>query len=366
MQFDKPYQLCERPVPTCGKHDLLVQVYAAGFCHSDLQVLQGQFPAKLPMIPSHEPAGKIVQVGPEVQGNWKVGDRVGVLNFKNACRQCVGCQQHMRRSSGTRTDPRFCESRQMAGFKHDGAFAEYMLADPQTTVHLPEGVSFEQGAPLMCAGVRTHSATILAQCCTDHVKATAWGALRKLSPDVKSGEAVAIVGIGGVGHLAVQFAKAMGFRTVAIDNRNEGRQLATEVAEHLKPDLVIDSTAEDSAERILEFTSGEGLAGVVVCTDSITANAWSLQRLGNKGVMVPLGLPKDKWQFDSEAMVFRELVIKGSYVSSAEEAELMFKVVAEKQVSSHLTVLGFDQIPTLVDRYLHTSMKGRLVIQIAQ
>jgi D-arabinose 1-dehydrogenase-like Zn-dependent alcohol dehydrogenase len=158
----------------------------------------------------------------------------------------------------------------------------------------------------------------------------------------------------------------MGFRTVAIDNRNEGRQLALEVADHLKPDLVVDSTANDAEEQILDFTLGEGLAGAVVCTDSIAANAWSLQQLGNRGVMVPLGLPKDKWQFDSEAMVFRELIIKGSYVSSAEEAELMFKVVAENEISSHLTVLGFDQIPSLVDRYLHKSMKGRLVIQIAK
>jgi D-arabinose 1-dehydrogenase-like Zn-dependent alcohol dehydrogenase len=190
--------------------------------------------------------------------------------------------------------------------------------------------------------------------------------LRKLKPEIKSGEAVAIVGIGGVGHLALQFAKAMGYRTVAIDNRGEGRQLAREVAEHLKPDLVIDSAASQADQQILEFTLGEGLAGVVVCTDSIAANAWSLQQLGNNGVMVPLGLPKDKWQFDSEAMVFRELIIKGSYVSSAEEAELMFKIVAEHNIASHLTVLSFDQIPSLVDRYLHKSMKGRLVIQIAQ
>jgi D-arabinose 1-dehydrogenase-like Zn-dependent alcohol dehydrogenase len=189
--------------------------------------------------------------------------------------------------------------------------------------------------------------------------------LRKLQPDVKSGETVAIVGIGGVGHLAVQFAKAMGFRTVAVDNRQEGRQLAVETAEDLKPDLVVDSAAHDADEQISQFTSGEGLAGIVVCTDSIQANAWSLQQLGDKGVMVPLGLPKDKWQFDSEAMVFRELVIKGSYVSSAEEAELMFRVVAEKNISSYLTILDFEQIPSLVDRYLHTSMKGRLVIKIA-
>ncbi|KAF1940605.1 GroES-like protein [Clathrospora elynae] len=345
VEFEKPYQLGERPIPQCGENDLLIQVHAAGFCHSDLQVLQGQFAAKLPMIPSHEPAGKIVQVGTNVQRPWKVGDRVGVLNFKNACGQCVGCRQHARKSS--RPDPRFCHKRKMAGFKHDGAFAQYMLADPNTTVHLPSAVSYEQGAPLMCAG------------------ATAWGALQKLGPDAQSGEAIAIVGIGGVGHLGVQFAKALGFRTVAIDNRPEGRQLALELPEHLRPDLIIDSTASDTDEKILEFTSGEGLAGIVVCTDSIQANAWSLQQLGNKGVIVPLGLPKDKWQFDSEAMVFRELTIRGSYVASAEEVEVMLKVVAEHGISSHLTVLHFDQIPSLVERYSHASMKGRLVIQIA-
>jgi D-arabinose 1-dehydrogenase-like Zn-dependent alcohol dehydrogenase len=183
---------------------------------------------------------------------------------------------------------------------------------------------------------------------------------------VQSGEAVAIVGIGGVGHLGIQFAKALGYKTVAIDNRPEGRQLAQEVPEHLMPDLVLDSTASDTDETILKFTSGEGLAGIVVCTDSIQANAWSLQQLGNKGVMVPLGLPADKWQFDSEAMVFRELTIKGSYVASADEVEEMLKVVAEHGISSHLTVLDFEQIPSLVERYLHTSMKGRLVIKIAQ
>lgn len=126
-------------------------MYAAGFCHSDLQVLQGQFAAKLPLIPSHEPAGKIVQVGASVKGSWKVGDRVGVLNFKHACRTCVGCRKNVQKTGVT--DPRFCRERKTAGFKHDGAFAQYMLADPATTVRLPETVSFEQGAPLMCAGV---------------------------------------------------------------------------------------------------------------------------------------------------------------------------------------------------------------------
>lgn len=181
---------------------------------------------------------------------------------------------------------------------------------------------------------------------------------------MKVGETVAIVGIGGVGHLGIQLAKALGYRTVAIDNRHEGWQLALELPEHLKPDLVIESSASDANQKILDFTSGEGLAGIVVCTDSIQANAWSLQQLGNKGVMVPLGLPKDNWRFDSEMMVFRELTIRGSYVASAEDVKSMLKIVAEHGISSHLTVLDFNEIPSLVDRYLHASMKGRLVIRI--
>jgi D-arabinose 1-dehydrogenase-like Zn-dependent alcohol dehydrogenase len=183
---------------------------------------------------------------------------------------------------------------------------------------------------------------------------------------VKPGEAVAIVGIGGVGHLGVQLAKALGYRTVAIDNRAQGRQLALDLPDHLKPELVIDSKSDDAEKKIVEFTAGEGLAGIVVCTDSIEANTWSLQQLGNKGVMIPLGLPTDKWQFDSDVMVFRELTIKGSYVASAEEVEEMLKIVGEHGISSHLTVLDFTQIPSLVERYLHNSMKGRLIIKIAE
>ncbi|KAF2644677.1 GroES-like protein [Massarina eburnea CBS 473.64] len=350
VEFNKPYQLCERPIPQCGNNDLLVQIHAAGYCHSDLQVFQGQFskggfPTKLPLIPSHEPAGIIAKVGASVKGPWKVGDRVGVLNFKKACGECVGCGQLLRRTK--RTDPRFCRNREMAGFKDDGAFAQFMLADPATTVHLPESVSFEQGAPLMCAG------------------ATVWGALQKLKPEVQPGETVAIVGIGGLGQLGIQFAKAMGYKTIAIDNRPEGRLLATEVSSKLKPDLIIDSSSPDASEQILDYTSGEGLAGVVVCNDSIQSNSWSLQQLGNRGVMVPVGLPKDKWQFDSEALVFRELTIRGVYVSSAEDVEKMLEVVAVYGIESNVTRVDFDDIPGIVEKYTDKSMKGRLVVKIA-
>ncbi|KAF2222282.1 alcohol dehydrogenase GroES-like domain-containing protein [Elsinoe ampelina] len=344
IEFGKPYKLSNVPIPELPEEGLLVKVHAAGFCHSDLQVFEGQFAADLPMIPSHEPAGEIVAVGGKVEGQWKVGDRVGVLNYKHACGICPGCKQTIRRTS--KTDPRFCEKRKMAGFKHDGCFAEYMVADPATTVKLPATVSFEQGAPLMCAG------------------ATAWGALQKLLPMVKAGDPVAIVGIGGVGHLCLQFAKAMGFRVVAVDTRDAGRILATEMPSELKPDLIVDPMSSSVKQQLYDFTAGEGLAGAVVCTDSHQGTMWTYEQLGIGGVIVPLGLPRDHWQFDSSLMVFKELVIRGSYVASTYQVQQMLECVGKHKIESQVTVVNFDDIPGIVDKYLQQSMKGRLVVRI--
>lgn len=154
-EYGKPYCITSKPVPTIRPHELLVRIHAAGFCHSDLQTLQGQFKSPLGMIPSHEPAGVIVQVGAQALGSWQVGDRVGVLNFKNACGSCSGCglsKRTLQEPGREGLDPRFCDRRETAGFQHDGAFAEYMVADPATTVKLPDALLLEQAAPLMCAG----------------------------------------------------------------------------------------------------------------------------------------------------------------------------------------------------------------------
>ncbi|KAF2973236.1 hypothetical protein GQX73_g381 [Xylaria multiplex] len=288
--------------------------------------------ANLPWIPSHEPAGTVIKVGPNCGGNFKVGDRVGVLNFKKACTHCSNCRLSKRENKYY--EPRYCDVREMAGFQHDGAFAEYMTADPETTVLLPRSLSFEQAAPLMCAG------------------ATVWGALEKATAGLSAGNTIAIIGIGGLGHLGVQFAKAMGYRTVAIDNREEGRQLATEVpSSELRPDIVVDSAASDATDQIFNFTNGEGLAAVVVCTDSLEVNAWALQLLRIGGTLVLLGLPPERWQFDSDIIVFRELVLRGSYVASKESTEEMMKVVDKNQIRSCLTVIPWGDIATIVDTY---------------
>lgn len=337
--------LVEREVPTIRDNELLIRVHAAGFCHSDLQVLQGQFKSPLGMIPSHEPAGVIVKVGTKCNNDWKVGDRVGALNFKNACGKCSGCGLANR--TNNQLDPRYCDNRETAGFHHDGAFADYLAIDPETTVRLPHSLSFDQAAPLMCAG------------------ATVWGSLERATAGLSPGETVAIVGIGGLGFLGLQFASAMGFRTIGIDSRQAGRQLATEMAnKSLKPALVIDSGAEDATSQIMDFTKGEGVAAVVVCTDSLSANNWALTLLRIGGVMGVLGLPAESWRFDSSVIVFKELTIRGSYVASRESTERMMKTVEDAGILSDTTLVPFDEIPGIVAAYQDNAFKGRLVVQV--
>lgn len=141
----------EIDIPALQSNDLLVKVGAAGYCHTDYQVYEGVYGSKCPLTPSHEPVGTVVQTGPEVHG-WQAGDRVGVLLFRHACGKCLGCRKTL--AAEGRIDLRFCEDVSMAGLNDDGAMAQYIVADASNTVKLPDSVPFEQGAPLMCAGVR--------------------------------------------------------------------------------------------------------------------------------------------------------------------------------------------------------------------
>ncbi|KAM0351126.1 hypothetical protein ACHAPU_002910 [Fusarium lateritium] len=179
---------------------------------------------------------------------------------------------------------------------------------------------------------------------------------------------LAIVGVGGLGHLGVQFAKALGFRVIAVDSREAGRQLAEDVDNpQLKPNLVVDSSDTKAAsEAVYDFTEGEGVAAAIVCTPSLEANRWALNILRIKGTLGLLGLPQKPWQFDAAPIVFRELTIKGSYVASKDAADRMIKVVEEAGVRSHLTVVPFDKIPNIVEMYEESAFRGRIVVQIGE
>ena len=178
---------------------------------------------------------------------------------------------------------------------------------------------------------------------------------------VKPPEAIGILGIGGLGSLAVQYAKALGYKVVAIDNRAEGRELAME--HDLKPDLVVAFNDEDAQKKV-DLGGKGGLAGIVCCTDKQEAITWCLGALRTKGTLVEIGLPVEHIKFDSFDLIFQEKKIVGSLVSTKAQMLEMLKVVEKHNVRSHVTTVTLDQVPELPTRYMDPHLKGRLVMKI--
>lgn len=345
-----------------GDGDLLVKSGAAGFCHTDYQVWEGVYKTPTPTVPSHEPVGTIVAVGSKVDKKWKIGQRVGALLFRHPCYTCQGCKVN--------NDVRHCENKDMAGLSADGGMAEYFIADANNAVLLPDEVEFSNAAPLMCAGVSIdfHHCSIsvtyipgrMAE--TLSLQITTWAGIEAIG--AKPGAPIGIVGIGGLGSLAVQFAKALGHPVVAVDNREEGRALAQELP--LKADLVVDFNDKEATEKIKKWAGDGGLPALVITTDSNDASNWALSTMRPHGVAVPLGLPVPNVQFDSFALVFQQLTLKGSLLSSREQAEEMMKVVAKHGIRSHVTTIPLDKAAeVLPDAYMDPHLKGRLVVTIS-
>ena len=208
--FGQPLQIEDVPVPAVTPGQVLVKVVASGVCHTDLHAADGDWPVKptLPFIPGHEGVGYVAALGSGVKG-IKEGDRVGVPWLHTACGRCEHC------ITGWET---LCDEQQMTGYTVNGGYAEYVLADPGYVGHLPANVTFGEIAPVLCAGV------------------TVYKGLKVL--DCKPGDWVAISGVGGLGHYAVQYAKAMGFHVIAVDIDDAKLALATRVG----ADMVINAS----------------------------------------------------------------------------------------------------------------------------
>ncbi|KAK6436791.1 hypothetical protein LTR95_007015 [Oleoguttula sp. CCFEE 5521] len=346
VAYNKPYEFQTVPVPSINANEILIKIAAAGFCHTDYQVYQGVHKSPTPLTGCHEPVGTVAAVGKNAARNFKIGQRVGMLLFKHACGKCDGCRT-WKDSSGN-PDIRMCEAKQMAGLSHDGGFAEYAVADAEQAAVLPESVSFEQAAPLMCAG------------------STVWGAIAAAA--TKAGEPVAVVGIGGLEQLCVQFFKALGHPVVAIDNRPEGRELATSLPEKLRADHVVDINDENAVADIKKWAGLGGVSSVIVCTDRLSANQWALSILRLRGTLVAVGLPSPELdgllQFDAFQLIFSELTIKGSLVANKELLVEMLALVAERGVQSYITTVKFDDMPKLPEMYMNPHLKGRLVMKV--
>ena len=338
----KDYQLkSDVPVPVPGSGEVLIRIAAAGFCHTDYQVYEGAYKTKLPHTGSHEPTGTIAAIGADASGAWKVGDRVGVYLFRDPCGNCNDCRWYAASHDG-RLDARYCANKTMGGILGaDGGFAEYMLTKENAIMQIPENVLFEQAAPMMCAG------------------ATIWTAI--LAAGLKKGQTLGIVGIGGLGILGIQFAKALGYRVVAIHYRDIKSKLES-VQKALRHDLFVSSESPDAVDQLSKFTDGIGLDAAIVCTDSVPTNDWILHRLHPRGTCVVLGLPAEGFHFDAFNLVFREIVIKGSLHASIEDMKQMLEVVSKHNITSPVDEVPFEEAEGLPARVHAREFSGKPVV----
>ena len=252
-----PFEVVEREVPSPGERQVRVKVEACGMCHSDAFVRAAALPGiNLPRIPGHEIAGRIDAVGPNVTA-WKVGDRVGVGWHGGHCFECTPCRKGLFIN---------CEKAKVTGATHDGGFAEYMVAPSESVARIPADLDADSTGPLLCAGITTYNA------------------LRHSG--ARAGDTVAVQGIGGLGHLAIQYAARMGFRTVAVSSGADKEELARQLGAH----EYIDTNKVAAAEALQKL----GGADVVLATaPHPSAIAGTVNGLKPRGKLIIVAAPME-------------------------------------------------------------------------
>jgi alcohol dehydrogenase, propanol-preferring len=329
--FGQPLSLEEVPVPEISAEDVLVKVFASGVCHTDLHAANGDWPVKPtpPFIPGHEGVGVVAAVGRHVKG-IKEGDRVGVPWLHTACHACRYC------STGWET---LCKSQKNTGYSVDGGFAEYVRADPAYVGRLPDTLEFGNAAPILCAGV------------------TVYKGLKET--DTRPGEWVAISGIGGLGHMAVQYAKAMGLHVLAVDIAEDKLALARASG----ADLTVNAREDDPgtfAQRMVE-----GVHGVLVTAVSPKAFEQAFNMMRSKGTMSLVGLPPGLFAIPIFDTVLKRITIRGSIVGTRADLAEALEFAGEGKVKSHYRFEPLAKINTVFDEMRAGEIQGRVVLKMA-
>jgi propanol-preferring alcohol dehydrogenase len=329
-KFREPLTIEEVPVPEPGPGQILVRVASSGVCHTDLHAADGDWPVrpKLPFIPGHEGVGHVAALGAGVT-SLKEGDRVGVPWLHSACGECEYCL------TGWET---LCPNQQNTGYSVDGGFAEYVLAPAAYVGRLPDGLDFVQAAPILCAGLTTYKG----------LKET----------DAKPGDWVVVSGVGGLGHLAVQYARAMGLHVAAVDVAEEKLALARE----LGAELTVNAEVEDPALRIQEEIGGSH--GVLITAVSPPAFRQGIGMLRRGGTCVLVGLPPADFPAPIFDVVLKRLTIRGSIVGTRKDLQEALQFAAEGKVKSSVEAQPLDAVNTVFARLRRGDVRGRVVLQL--
>jgi len=314
------WEVKEVPTPAPGPNQVLIKIRASGICYTDVHQTRGELPGDFPRILGHEPVGEIVAVGPGVTTR-RVGDRIGVPWLQAACGRCEWC---------ARGKPMFCAQQAGTSGQMSGGHAEFMLAYAAATVLLPDGLSYEQAAPIFCAGY------------------TVWSGLRIAEPQPH--ERIAVVGIGGLGHLAVQYAKAAGFTTIAVSRSPD-------------KDRSIRELGADEIVRDGQGLAAIGGADVILGTsNSNDAMADSIQGLRPDGRFVLMGYEAKSFPVPPADAILKCLRIIGSQQNGTEFLYEALDYAAKGKVKVIVETYRLDEINKAYERVAEGKVRFRAVI----
>ncbi len=327
IEVTKPgeFSLANKPLRDPGPGQVRIRVEACGVCHSDAATVDGLFPIEWPRVPGHEVVGKIDALGSGVQG-WTVGQRVGVGFLAGSCGYCEFCRNG---------DLVNCKNQEYTGIHHDGGYAEVMIAKASGLVSIPDDLSSADAAPLLCAGITTFSA--LRNC------------------PAKASDLVAVLGIGGLGHLAVQYARHMGFEVVAIARGNNTAELAKKLGAH----HYIDSAAADPAAALQAL----GGAKVILITASGGKTvAATFKGLRPGGVSIALGVGPEPIDVTSMDLIFASRKVEGALTGTPAIGDATLRFSALSGVSAMIETVPLDQAAAAYAKMMAGKARFRMVL----
>ncbi|MGK0546575.1 alcohol dehydrogenase AdhP [Halomonas cupida] len=329
-QFGQPLSIEEVEVPRPARGEVLVKIAASGVCHTDLHAAHGDWPVKPnpPFIPGHEGVGQVAAVGEGVT-HIKEGDRVGIPWLYTACGHCEHCL------GGWET---LCESQQNTGYSVNGGFAEYAIADAGFVGHLPDSVGFVEIAPVLCAGVTVYKG----------LKMT----------DTRPGQWVVVSGIGGLGHMAVQYAKAMGLNVAAVDVADD----KLELARRLGATVTVNALKEDPVAALKRDIGGAHGALVTAVSPKAFEQAQGMVRRG--GTIALNGLPPGDFPLPIFDTVLNGITVRGSIVGTRQDLQEALDFAGEGKVKATVSTDRLANINDIFGRMLDGKIEGRVVLDM--
>jgi alcohol dehydrogenase len=326
------WEVKEVATPRPGVNQVLIKMRASGICYTDVHATHGALGVKFPYTIGHEPAGEIVEVGEGVTTR-QVGDRVGVPWFQSTCGRCEWCQ---------RGKSLFCPNHIATGINIAGGHAEYMVAYADATQLIPNGLSYDQAAPIFCAGYTVYSGLRLA--------------------DPKPHERIAVVGIGALGHLGIQYSKAAGFETIAVTHSKDKEELAYK----LGADSVVtngDALLKEKGQHDANSADGRGADVILATSNSYKATADAIKGLRPDGRVILMGVSPTESLTVPPEILFKRIRILGSTQNDREHLYEALDYVAKGKVKVMTEISPLEEISNAYDKVANGNVRFKAVVK---